>query len=79
MDGYEVARRLRRSLRRDVVLVALTGYGTEEDKRRTREAGFDEHVVKPLMPDDLHRVLERASARDAPVCPDPSGLLGETR
>ena len=67
MDGYEVARRLRRSLLRDVILVALTGYGTEEDKRRTREAGFDEHVVKPLMPETLHRIFERASAR-RPSC-----------
>ena len=60
MDGYEVARRLRRSVKRDVVLVAITGYGSEEDKRRSREAGFDDHVVKPVMPDALQRVLERA-------------------
>jgi signal transduction histidine kinase/ActR/RegA family two-component response regulator len=60
MDGYEVARRLRRSVKRDVILVAITGYGSEEDKRRSREAGFDDHVVKPVMPDALQRVLERA-------------------
>jgi signal transduction histidine kinase/ActR/RegA family two-component response regulator len=60
MDGYELARRLRRVLRRDAYFVALTGYGSEEDKRRSRDAGFDEHVVKPLMVDALKEVVERA-------------------
>lgn len=60
MDGYELARRLRRVLRRDAYFVALTGYGSEEDKRRSRDAGFDEHVVKPLMVDVLREVVERA-------------------
>ena len=69
MDGYEVARRLRRSLRRDVRLVALTGYGTEEDKRRSREAGFDEHVTKPLLPEAISAITRRAAA--ASVLPGP--------
>jgi PAS domain S-box-containing protein len=49
MDGYEVARRLRQEpgLRR-TRLVALTGYGQEEDRRRSEQAGFDRHVVKPV-------------------------------
>jgi CheY-like chemotaxis protein len=49
MDGYEVARRLRAlpGLKR-VVLAALTGWGQQEDRRRTTEAGFDHHFVKPL-------------------------------
>ncbi len=39
------------------VLVALTGYGQEEDRLRSRQAGFDEHLVKPASIDDLQRVL----------------------
>lgn len=62
MDGYELARRLRRVLRRDTYFVALTGYGSEEDKRRSRDAGFDEHVVKPLMVEVLNEVVGRARA-----------------
>jgi two-component system CheB/CheR fusion protein len=49
MDGYEVARRLRSMEdQRDTLLVALTGYGQTEDRRRSREAGFDHHLVKPV-------------------------------
>jgi CheY-like chemotaxis protein len=48
MDGYSVARRIReRPEHRDVVLIALTGWGQEEDRRRTRIAGFDHHLTKP--------------------------------
>jgi signal transduction histidine kinase/DNA-binding response OmpR family regulator len=46
LDGYEVARRLRARTER-MVLIALTGYGQEEDVRRSRQAGFDRHLVKP--------------------------------
>ena len=57
-DGYEVARRLRNLPGLEgVVLVALTGYGSEEDRRRSREAGFDHHLVKPADPADLLRLL----------------------
>jgi PAS domain S-box-containing protein len=58
MDGYEVGRTLRqdRSLD-DVLIVALTGYGQEEDRRRSREAGIDEHLVKPAAIEDIERVL----------------------
>ena len=57
-DGYQVARELRgqRELER-VVLVALTGYGQDQDRLRSREAGFDEHLVKPASIEDLQRVL----------------------
>ena len=49
MDGYEAARRIRsESGERSVKLVALTGWGQAEDRRRAREAGFDEHLVKPV-------------------------------
>src|SRR5262245_35307615 len=50
-DGYEVARRLRRVPGlKEALLVALTGYGSDEDRRRSREAGFDHHLVKPADP-----------------------------
>jgi len=58
-DGYEVARRARAAGSRSR-LVALTGYGQNEDKRRAAEAGFDEHLVKPVLDDDLRRSLERS-------------------
>lgn len=49
MDGYEVARALRQELGLEgICLVALTGYGGEEDRRRSREVGFDHHVLKPV-------------------------------
>jgi CheY-like chemotaxis protein len=58
IDGYEVARRLRVAPEgRDLVLVALTGYGRPDDARRAREAGFDAHLVKPVDVDELGRLL----------------------
>ncbi len=49
VDGYEVARRIRgEPWGKEVVLVALTGWGQETDRRRTRETGFDSHLVKPI-------------------------------
>jgi CheY-like chemotaxis protein len=58
MDGYEVARRLRETpgLEKSV-LAALTGWGQEEDRRRTAEAGFDHHLVKPAEPEALASLL----------------------
>lgn len=59
MDGYEVARRLReRSETKGLLLVALTGWGQETDRQRSREAGFDQHLVKPVAPADLRALLE---------------------
>ena len=57
LDGYAVARRLREALGHRVTLVALTGYGQTEDHRRTTEAGFDAHLVKPVDPDVLSRAM----------------------
>lgn len=58
MDGLEVARRIRAEHGRDqVVLIALTGWGQEEDLRRSREAGMDHHLVKPVSFDTLERLL----------------------
>jgi CheY-like chemotaxis protein len=58
VDGYEVARRIRAAPGgTSVYLVALTGYGQVEDRRAAAEAGFDEHVVKPVDPDRLVAAL----------------------
>ena len=58
LDGYQVAERVRQVLDRSTVrLVALTGYGQESDRRRTQEAGFDAHLVKPAEMDALIDVL----------------------
>lgn len=58
MDGLEVCRRLRQEAGLDAVLViAMTGYGQEEDKRRSREAGFDHHLVKPVDLGALAKLL----------------------
>ncbi len=56
IDGYEVARRLR-AASTPSALVALTGYGQEEDRARARAAGFDRHLTKPVEPTVLARVL----------------------
>jgi CheY-like chemotaxis protein len=58
LNGYETARRIREQpWGKNVMLAALTGWGQEEDKRRTREAGFDHHFVKPLEPATLQKLL----------------------
>jgi PAS domain S-box-containing protein len=60
MNGYDVARRLRQRPGLDnLVLVAMTGWGQEEDRRRSQEAGFDHHLVKPVEPDALRQLLAR--------------------
>lgn len=66
MDGYDVARSIRRRPRGDsIVLVALTGHGQEEDRRRSREAGFDHHLTKPVEPAALFSLLTRLPPREA--------------
>ena len=58
MSGYEVAERLRANPElRETVLVAMTGYGQAEDKKETSEAGFTLHLVKPVEPDVLQKLL----------------------
>ena len=60
MDGYEVARRIRSAApRRDVLLIALTGWGQEHDHSRSRHAGLDHHLVKPPDVDKLRELLAR--------------------
>lgn len=59
LDGFEVARRIRaQAWGKDLMLIAATGWGQAEDRRRSREAGFDHHMVKPIDLDNLGRLLE---------------------
>ena len=71
LDGYEVARRVRAQLGRGVYLIALTGYGQSDDKRKALEAGFDVHLTKPADFVDLQnaigRIAPRASEEEAAV------------
>lgn len=62
-DGYEVARQLRSEKKLDgFCLVAVTGYGQEEDRRRALEAGFECHLTKPVDPETLHAILDRVAS-----------------
>ena len=59
MDGYEVAERLRELPQaKDAVLIAITGYGQEDDRLRSRQAGIDHHLVKPVAPDALRNLID---------------------
>ncbi len=61
MDGYEVARQMRVGPRgEELCLVALTGYGGDDDRARARVAGFDHHLVKPVAPESLKELLDVA-------------------
>jgi two-component system, chemotaxis family, CheB/CheR fusion protein len=65
MDGYEVARRIRRHPKlADLKLIALTGWGQEEDRRRTAAAGFDHHLIKPTGIEALRALMVTVGARD---------------
>jgi len=67
IDGNEVARRIRAVLDPDhIALIAMTGYGQPEDRRRAIEAGFDTYLVKPVDPSDLGRILIEVSQRRDP-------------
>ena len=58
MDGYEVCRRLRQQPgTAKALIVALTGWGQEKDRRLSRQAGFDHHLVKPVEPEALQALL----------------------
>jgi two-component system CheB/CheR fusion protein len=67
LNGYEVARLIRQQRwGKDVVLVALTGWGQEEDKRKAAEAGFDQHFTKPVNPAALVSLMASLHAASAP-------------
>ena len=60
MDGHELARRLRNeSPAKPPLLVAITGRGSDEDRRRSEEAGIHLHLVKPVDPGQVHALLRR--------------------
>src|SRR5262249_50358190 len=58
MNGFEVARALREDPQTAAThLIAVSGYGQEEDRRRAHEAGFELHLTKPVDPEEIHRLL----------------------
>jgi len=64
LNGYELAQRIRGTdWGRGAMLIAVTGWGQEEDKRRALAAGFDRHLTKPIDPDGLESVLQQAKVR----------------
>jgi CheY-like chemotaxis protein len=64
-DGFQVAREIRaQDATRDAVLVALTGWGAQEDRARTRSAGFDHHLTKPAGLAAVESVLAQIAARE---------------
>jgi signal transduction histidine kinase/ActR/RegA family two-component response regulator len=67
LDGYAVARRLREEMGDSVRLVALTGYGSTQDRQKAFEAGFDQHITKPTTLAVLNRVLSAPSPLSAAV------------
>jgi CheY-like chemotaxis protein len=70
MDGYEVARRLRGDADLSTgiaLLVAVTGYAEDDARRRSQEAGFDHHLVKPVDPDGVLALLASLEWEDAPL------------
>ena len=64
-DGFEVAREVREKLGKTVVLVAVSGFGQPEDKRRAIESGFDEHITKPADVRDIENILHRFPPRNS--------------
>jgi CheY-like chemotaxis protein len=66
LNGYDACRRIReQSWGGGIVMVALTGWGQDEDKRRSEEAGFDHHMVKPVEPDTLDKLLASLQTEEA--------------
>ena len=67
ISGYEVARALRRApWATNLLLVAVTGWGQDQDKQRALDAGFDHHLTKPIEPDELERLLQSIAHRAPP-------------
>jgi CheY-like chemotaxis protein len=61
LNGYEACRRIReKPWGAEVVIVACTGYGMEADRKKTQEAGFDQHLLKPVDPKELATVIRSA-------------------
>jgi DNA-binding response OmpR family regulator len=63
LNGYDACRLIReQAWGANMILIAVTGWGQEEDRRRSREAGFDGHLVKPVDLDELMRLLDDVSS-----------------
>ena len=73
IDGYQVARRIRDALNGDVALIALSGYGQPENKRRALEAGFDVYLVKPVTVEALDGAIARVTSPGTPASLRTSG------
>ena len=70
MDGYEIARRMRaESWGKEAMLVALTGWGQDQYRRRAAEAGFDRHMIKPADAEALRSVLNSCGTSACEVRP----------
>lgn len=67
LDGFAVAKEVRAKLGTEVVLVAVSGFGQPEDKRRAIDSGFDEHITKPAEVSDIENVLRRFPPRNSGV------------
>ena len=69
MDGFQVAKAIREMPEfGDVILIALTGYGQEVDRQRSKEAGFDKHLVKPVELSALEDLLAASQPSDVNRC-----------
>lgn len=64
LNGLEVARIVRATASAPRLLIALSGYGEEQDRQRSHEAGFDSHLVKPVDPEVLRRLMMSACGRE---------------
>jgi CheY-like chemotaxis protein len=73
MDGYETSRRIRAKYANDVLLVALTGWGQDEDLRQSRAAGFDHHLVKPPDIERLREILSEPAGQPTARRPSAPG------
>ncbi|HET6629899.1 MAG TPA: response regulator [Woeseiaceae bacterium] len=70
LDGYEVCRRIRKEAwGRDILVIALSGWGQPEDRRKSKEAGFDHHMVKPVKHGELTELLNRRQPARTPGRP----------
>jgi CheY-like chemotaxis protein len=80
MDGYEVARRLRSDAGlAGAKLIALSGYGTEADQQRSRAAGFNRHLVKPVDPGELPAIIAQVSLPPLNAATDARNALRQLR
>jgi CheY-like chemotaxis protein len=59
LNGYDVAREIRSQCNSHVTLIAVTGWGQEQDKSRAREAGFDHHLTKPVEVATIEKILDQ--------------------